>query len=76
MPSGHPTRGVLHPLSEHAREVLRRLERDPIPRSSINPGVRDRFVREGLIRFEDLLRGKRLVTHAVITDAGRARAKP
>lgn len=76
MPSGHPTRGVLRPLSPHAREVLALLAEKPIPRNSLNPGVRDRLIREGLLRYEDRARGKRIVTHAVITEAGRAKLLP
>jgi hypothetical protein len=41
----------LNPLSDHARDVLRRL---PLPSSSINPGVADRFLRGGLATVEQL----------------------
>lgn len=38
-----------HPLSRHALDVLTRIAAAPIPRLLVNPGVRARFEREGLV---------------------------
>lgn len=58
-----------HPLSEHAKGVLRELAEGSIRSHLINPGVRDRFERENLA-VENELNGKRFYS---ITAAGRAR---
>lgn len=58
-----------HPLSEHAKGILRELTRGPVPSYSINPGVRDRLSREGLV-IETEFGWKRFYS---ITAAGRAR---
>lgn len=67
-----------HPLTEHAKEVLRELDRDgPIPRSRNNPGVANRLHREALtetVRLPSPFKTHkgRLIEHERITDAGRA----
>jgi hypothetical protein len=68
MPSGHVDRDApLKPLSAHAWEVLEQLNEGPIAGYQINPGVRDRLVREGLAK-EMPRRGD-----WVITEAGKAK---
>jgi hypothetical protein len=70
--------GRTRPLTSHARSVLSDLARKgPIPTQRINPGVVDRFHREGLTETVDLLSpfaihkgGK--CRHEQITEAGRA----
>lgn len=41
--------GSTRPLTEHAKSELRRLCQHPCPPQEVNPGVRDRFWRDGLI---------------------------
>jgi hypothetical protein len=66
-----------HPLTAHAVEALRSLERTSRPRQDINPGVVNRLLREQLIELVDRpdpsLNRRRV--HARITDAGRARLR-
>ncbi|MGV8822969.1 hypothetical protein [Methylibium petroleiphilum] len=68
-----------HPLSEHALEELRHIAMGALPRSSINPGVVNRLLREALVEsFEATSpypshRGKS-IEHLRITDAGLAAA--
>jgi hypothetical protein len=38
-----------HPLSDHARVKLQLIADCPIPRQSVNPGVANRLLREGLV---------------------------
>jgi len=67
---GKPLNGEkTHPLSEHALRVLRRIEGAPVPRYLINPGVRDRLLRESLVE-EHMPQNSKHV-HFAITDAGR-----
>jgi hypothetical protein len=66
-----------HPLSEHAKEVLRSLARFNLPAHRINPGVRDRLGREELIEIREIRssNNKSLMggtNWVFITDAGRA----
>ena len=63
-----------HPLSKHAIDVLRDLTRGPIVRHLVNPGVNNRFAREGLAEEVTLPFGLKGVPkpHVQITDAGRA----
>lgn len=70
-----------HPLSDFALEVLRDLAREPIPRSSVNPGVANRLLRESLVETVDLkspfvTHKGRFIEHLQITPAGRAALKP
>ena len=66
-----------HPLTEHAKGVLRRLRREAVPSQEINPGVVNRLCREHLAEIKDLRspyakhKGAR-INHLVITAAGRA----
>jgi hypothetical protein len=69
-----------HPLSEHALEELRSIEREPIPRLSVNPGVANRLLREALVESVLLpspfkAHQKRPLEHLQITGVGRARLK-
>lgn len=65
-----------HPLTDHARKVLRALSYGPLPRQSINPGVINRLERETLIECiwgpspYSTKPGERQYAH--ITPAGRA----
>lgn len=70
MASGHVNlTKPLNPLSAHAWAVLRRLYVARVAAYTINPGVRDRLVREGLAEQ----RGYRSSFAAYqITDKGRA----
>lgn len=68
----------MNPLSEHARAILRDIARSPVPRRAINPGVADRFYREGLTEcvmmpspYKTHRRGAK-IDFLVITEAGRA----
>lgn len=38
-----------HPLSKHAVAELRDIAAAPVPRSSVNPGVANRLLREALV---------------------------
>ena len=70
MPSGHiDPAAPLRPLSNHAMSWLRALATGRKPAYLINPGVRDRFRREGLT-VEVFINGAEFVE---ITDAGRAK---
>ena len=40
-----------HPLSDHAKGVLRALSRDAVLTLDINPGVQNRLLREDLARY-------------------------
>jgi hypothetical protein len=75
MPSGFTTR-TDKPLSEHAKGELARLEIQPEPTSTINPGVVARLLRGGYIRIEHFRspyqKSGNKAAHAVLTDAGRA----
>lgn len=44
----------IHPLTAHAKGVLRLLSCDPRPSQEINPGVIRRLLCEGLIEIVDL----------------------
>lgn len=66
-----------HPLTEHAKGVLRSLANGPTPTQTVNPGVTNRLLREGLA--EEVMRPSpfashrgRPLAHLQITDAGRA----
>jgi hypothetical protein len=65
-----------HPLSDHAKEVLRKLQNGPIPRGSLNPGVANRLEREDLVRTiwkqSPFDRRKGTIRFLEITDAGHA----
>lgn len=74
-----PLNGTLtHPLTKHALAVLSGLLRHgPAPTQKINPGVVDRFHREGLTETVDLpspftIHKGGTCRHERITDAGRA----
>lgn len=66
-----------HPLSDHAFDVLRGLERfGPRPRQEINAGVANRFERGGLaetVRLPSpyITHKGRLIDFMAITDRGR-----
>lgn len=77
MPS--PLNGTkTHPLSEHAKGVLGGILRcGPTPSNRINPGVVNRFHREGLtetVRLPSPFKTHQgsLIDHEQITEAGRA----
>lgn len=75
MPSGHVNMNVLKPLSATAWATLAELQVGPIPAYQINPGIRDRFCREGLVIITTGTGanvGKRFVA---ITAAGREKLK-
>lgn len=66
-----------HPLSEHAREELRNLAKNPIPTVGINPGVVNRLLRENLAEVVQLPSPFKAhkggnCAHLQITEAGRA----
>lgn len=66
-----------HPLTKHALGVLRGLDGYPCPIQELNPGVSNRLLREDLITTEQRpspykTHNGKLITFAVITDAGRA----
>lgn len=68
-PSNH------RPLSSAAMTTLAEIERAPLPRQEVNPGVAGRLERESLVEFVELpspyktRKGK--VTHLQITETGR-----
>jgi len=67
-----------HPLSEYAREELRNIATEPVPRQSVNPGVANRLLREGLVsEVQTVSPFKRhkggSITHLQITADGLAR---
>lgn len=66
-----------HPLSDHAREVLRAISVKPIPRLEVNPGVVNRLMRGALVELNMIPSSQKMhngrdVLHLCITDAGRA----
>lgn len=66
------------PLSEHAFDILRRLTFGPIPSQQINPGVVDKFHREGLsvtIQAPSPYKKHKgsSINHEQLTGLGRAR---
>lgn len=67
-----------HPLSAHAKEILRGLAIAERPCSLINPGVVNRLQREGLAEVVQMRSPfpthaqNRMIEHLRITDAGRA----
>lgn len=69
----------VRPLSDHARNVLRGLQRGAVPTLEINPGVVSRLMTEKLASIVMLPspypthKGK-YCNHLQITDAGRTRA--
>ncbi|USN15348.1 hypothetical protein KIKIMORA_02020 [Brevundimonas phage vB_BpoS-Kikimora] len=70
----------LRPLTAHAREVLRDLDRKEQPAQAFNPGVIDRLLRGELITIEPrpspyMTHRGRNIPFAVIAEAGRAEAK-
>jgi hypothetical protein len=73
-----PLNGVItHPLTKHAREVLAAVAREPMPSQKINPGVLNRFHREGLTKTVALpspfaVHNGGTCRHEEITPAGRA----
>lgn len=79
MPTGHNDRTKLKPLTPHARGVLRGLANlGPAPSREINPGVVDRFHREGLTVTVNLpspykSHKGRTCAHEQITEAGRTK---
>lgn len=75
--------GKTKPLTKHARDQLVVIrQQGPIPRSELNPGVRDRLVRgagPGLPYIEEInhtspyiAHGGKTIAHVVITPAGAA----
>lgn len=66
-----------HPLTPAALKVLRWIERAPVPRHEVNPGVRDRLFREALVENQTLPNPeykpgrKPTFVFLVITAAGR-----
>lgn len=70
----------LRPLTDHARSVLRDLERREQPAQAYNPGVIDRLMRGALISIEPrpspyMTHRGRNIPFAVITEEGRAEAQ-
>lgn len=66
-----------HPLSEHALSELKDIAQTPVPRSSVNPGVVNRLLRESLVEEVSLpspfkAHKGAAVAHLQITTAGRA----
>jgi hypothetical protein len=64
-----------HPLTSVAYAALERLSRGPEPQYRLNPGLRNRLLREDLVeRFAQPISGlyPGPVPHLRITDAGRA----
>lgn len=67
-----------HPLSAHALAELRNIDRHPVPRCAVNPGVANRLEREYLAKTVMLPspfkthKGKS-IAHLQITDAGKER---
>lgn len=65
-----------HALTPHALSVLRDIARRPVPASEVNPGVRNRFDREGLVAWTKrpspfkTHRGK-MIDYLELSDAGR-----
>jgi hypothetical protein len=76
-PVKNPLHGTkTHPLTEKALEVLRRIEKSPLPRQEINPGVVNRLEREVLV--QDIMlpspyktHKKQPIVHLSITEAGK-----
>ncbi|SMF94313.1 hypothetical protein SAMN02949497_1623 [Methylomagnum ishizawai] len=68
-----------HPLSAHALEELRHISEQPLPRSSMNPGVANRLEREALVETVELpspfvkYRKGKTCPHLKITDEGLKR---
>lgn len=68
-----------HPLSAHAIAELRDIDRRPVPRSAVNPGVANRLLREALVKTVMLPspfkthKGQN-VAHLEITEAGKLTA--
>lgn len=65
-----------HPLSDHAKEMLRRIADAPIPRAEVNPGVVNRLLRDSLVEVVMLpspykTHGGRLIEYLKIVYAGR-----
>jgi hypothetical protein len=74
-----PLNGIqTHPLTEHALEILRRVQDSPMPAQEINPGVSNRLLREELIEIVQLPspykthKGKK-IAFAQITESGKER---
>lgn len=81
-PSVKPLNGEnTHPLSDFAREWLSQIADKPVPKIEINPGVRDRLLREGLVKLVELpspyktQKGKNC-QHLQITQAGKKELSP
>lgn len=78
-PTLKPLNGTkTHPLSEHARNELADIAIRPVPRQSVNPGVVDRLMREGLVAEVMLMspfktHKGRSIPHLMVTSAGRER---
>lgn len=53
MPAGTPDPRKLKPLSQHGYDVLRWLLSRPLAGYEVNPGVRERLFREGLVDYVD-----------------------
>ncbi len=70
---------MLRPLTKHAISELRRISRTPCPAQEINPGVSDRFRREGLVETIMLPSPyktvKDPVAHYTVSEAGIAKLK-
>lgn len=71
-----PLNGIkTHPLSDHAKEVLKRIAHAAVPRQEVNPGVANRLERENLVRRvskpSPYKRHKNNVDYLEITPAGR-----
>jgi len=68
-----------HPLSEHALAALKRVAREPLPSSEINPGVVNRLLRDSFVedvRLPSPFKSHKgaLISHLQITEAGRSAA--
>lgn len=65
-----------HPLTEFARQELKRISQAPVPSQTVNPGVINRLLRGNLIQLVQLPspykkhKGKNC-EHLQITEAGR-----
>lgn len=70
-----------HSLSAHAMAALRDIASKPLPRQSVNPGVANRLLRDGLVESVQIsspftTHNGRSIEHLHITDAGRCALTP
>ena len=68
-----------HPLTIHSQRVLAQIAKAPIASLLVNPGVRDRLLRENLVEIVQLLSPYKkhkggTCPHLQITDIGRVRS--